>query len=120
MLLVKAMILSNVPDRFLENSYMQEFLHKVLPKDSDKSKTFTCRWNFKNHFLSKLVDEAKEDESLAISSCSCLTLLLDGWTDVSKTNVHAAMLVGEGLKSGGTILNRYFIQFFQDPTYILI
>jgi hypothetical protein len=98
MLFVKAMILSNIPDRFLENRYLQEFLFKVLPNQPDKGKTLT-RWNLKQHFLPKLEEEAKIDENMAIESSDCLTLLLDGWTDISKTNFHAAMLVGEGLKS---------------------
>jgi len=86
--LVKALVYSNVALSFVENPYFREFCSALntdycLPGRSKVSET-TLHSIYTSTIL-ELTDELKDARDI--------TIILDGWTDVSRNSVYAFMAV---------------------------
>ncbi|MBW0500190.1 hypothetical protein O181_039905 [Austropuccinia psidii MF-1] len=88
-LLLKALITSNIPFRFVENPFFQQFQEELVRSPFN----LLNRFEISNNILPQM--HAKHELSLMrdLNNQDNLTLSLDGWTDVSGNSIYAMLLL---------------------------
>ncbi|MBW0530449.1 hypothetical protein O181_070164 [Austropuccinia psidii MF-1] len=106
-LLLKALITSNIPFRFVENPFFKQFREELVQSPFNLLNQF----EISNNILPQM--HAKHELSLMrdLNNQDNLTLSLDGWTDVSGNSIYAMLLLcGQYFKRFVEILDLNCIQ----------
>jgi Protein of unknown function (DUF 659) len=86
--LLRAIIVGNVSVNFIDSFYFEEFIRKIKPNWIVPSPT-----TFMDKYLVQLFATALENRDLKLKEQEVMTLLLDGWTDVSSNSIYGLILL---------------------------
>ena len=90
LLLLKAMITSAVPFRFLENIWFKKYQEEL---SSNRLSRLPGRFSFLEILLPHLHQDLMQEHIDKLQEYPYFHLSLDGWTDVSQTSYYALMIV---------------------------
>ena len=86
--LLCAIIVGHVFLSFVDSFYFEEFIQKIIPNWIVPSPT-----TFMDKYLVQLFATVLENCDLKLKEEEVVTLLLDGWTDVSSNSIYGPILL---------------------------